>query len=190
MSQKSPRPRPLFEEVAAELAEPVIRDWFEDFVRERSIDWLRHATTVIDGHGGKELSRLLRSVFCACRMREMVDGYHAARLFEDMLNRSTCKPWPVNARVVSAFQNAIDVTQHSAPANAERRWVLETGERVPVKIGDRVEFHLTPGDFDVFVGTVSAVDTGRARLSITSPNGVVKDIVTEALVLVDRRRAA
>ncbi len=190
MSQKSPRPRPLFEEVAAELAEPVIRDWFEDFVRERSVDWLRHAMLVIDGHDGKELSRLLCSIFMGCRLNDTLDGYLAARLFETMLNRSTCKPWPVNARVVSALQNAIDVTKHSALANAERRWVIETGERIPAKIGDRVEFHLTPGDFDVFVGTVSAVDVGRARLSVTNPNGSVKEIVTEALVTVDRRRVA
>lgn len=182
-------PRPTFEEIAASIAEPVVRDWFEDFVRHRPVSWLKQAVAIIDGHDRQELSRLLVSVFRACVAADVVDGYHAAKLFETTLNQTPCKPWPVDARVVSALQTAIDMTLDKALANAERRWVLETGERVGARVGDRVEFHLNPGDFDVFVGTVSAIDPGRARLTVTGP-GKPREIVAEAVITVDRRRVA
>lgn len=163
-------PRPSFVGIAADLAEPVIREWFEDFVRHQPMDWLNKAVSIIDGHDRKELGRILRSVFQTLVNLEQsttIDGYRAARLFEDYLNKSVCKPWPVNARVVSAFQTAIDMAEVSI-ANAERRWVLETGTRLTSRHGERVNYRRAD---TLYTGTVDKVDIGRARMTVSTPNG-------------------
>lgn len=88
--------------------------------------------------------------------------------------------WPVNTELVRTLDDAITFTRHTALRRRTVEWVMKTGVRAPVKVGESARYQPANRDFSRAV-TVIEIDKPIAMVRAKTSDDEVVTIPAERL---------